>query len=177
MNITKCKAIVGISAISAICGSLVTGKVIKLLNTRLNNNRVGVMTQKENGRKYYAQVIRQLRWRLDDAYQQMQQGQLRYALYDAYVVFEGTMKILIQSVYGTEDIGDDALQNMKICEQEHLLGNDKEFIGRLREVIHICRISLHDIAVQNSLNHGKVHFAIMQVKELLNLAEEILVKA
>lgn len=177
MNIAKCKEIVGISVISAICGSLVAEKVMKRLNDWLSNHSNEAAAQTESDRKYYARFMKQLRWHLDEAYQQMQKGKFRYALYDTYVIMGETMKMLVQRTYGAKDIGDDVLLNMKICEQEHLLGNDKELIGRLREVLHICRISMHDIAVQDSLNHGKVHFAIMQVKDLLNLAEDVLVRA
>lgn len=35
-------------------------------------------------RKYYIEGIRKLRYRLDEAYQQLQQGHFRYAIYDTY---------------------------------------------------------------------------------------------
>lgn len=53
-------------------------------------------TKKEiNDKKYYAEDIKKLRYLLDEAYQQMQQGQYRYAIYDANSVMRETMKILL----------------------------------------------------------------------------------
>lgn len=89
------------------------------------------------GKKYYAENIKRLRYLLDEAYQQMQQGQYRYAVYDADSVMRETLKIMLRYENGGY-VMDDLLMNIKICEQKKLLGTDKDFISRLYDVYHIC---------------------------------------
>ena len=66
-----------------------------------NENANGILkkqqfTKKEiNDKKYYAEDVKKLRYLLDEAYQQMQQWQYRYAIYDANSVMRETMKILL----------------------------------------------------------------------------------
>lgn len=129
------------------------------------------------GRSYYVESIKLLRRRLDEAYQQLQQGKFRYALYDAYTVMGEVVKLIVQHTNGTDDIGDDVSLNLKICEREGLLGEEVGFMDRLREVFHICRLNRCEFVPQDKRNYGKVHFAVMQMKDLLNLAEKILVRA
>ena len=67
-------------------------------------------------KKYYAENIKRLRYLLDEAYQQMQQGQYRYAVYDADSVMRETLKIMLRYENGGY-VMDDLLMNIKICEQ------------------------------------------------------------
>lgn len=98
-----------------------------------------VRNEKINDKKYYAENIKRLRYLLDEAYQQMQQGQYRYAVYDADSVMRETLKIMLR--YGNDGYAmDDLLMNIKICERKKLLGTDKDFISRLYEVHHIMRV-------------------------------------
>lgn len=62
--------------------------------------------------------------------------------------------------------------NMKICERKKLLGSDKDFISRLYEVYHICRCEKQRFNKGKYINHRKVHFVIMQIKDLLNFVEK-----
>lgn len=127
------------------------------------------------GRQYYNPYIKKLRRRLDEAYQQMQQGQFRYAVYDTRTVMEEALKLLIRHINGAEDIDRSLLTKLKICERRQLLGKDKKFIRRLHEVFHICNISGNDFGAEEALNHKEVYFAIMQTKDLLNFVESTLV--
>lgn len=121
-------------------------------------------------KKYYAENIKKLRYLLDEAYQQMQQGQFRYAIYDADSVMRQAIKITLQ--YKNEGYAlDDLLMNMKICERKKLFGADKDFINRLYEVYHICECNGREFNKGEYLNHQKVHFVIMQLKDLLNYVE------
>ena len=96
-----------------------------------------VKKEKINDKRYYAEDIKKLRYLLDEAYQQMQQGQYRYAIYDANSVMRETIKILLW--YKNRGYAmDDLLMNIKICERKKLLGADRDFINRLYEVYHIC---------------------------------------
>ena len=126
-------------------------------------------------RQYYAGVIKKLRFRLDESYQQLQQGKFRYALYDARTVLEEILRLIVQHTNGVVDGDDSIFENMKICERKRLLGDDMELMTRLHEVRHICNFNGHEFTAEERMNHGKVHFVIMQIKDLLNIAEDILV--
>ena len=100
----------------------------------------------------------------------MQQGQYRYAIYDANSVMRETMKILLR--YKNRGYAmDDLLMNIKICERKKLLGADKNFINRMYEVYHICGCDRQRFDKGKYINHRKVHFVIMQLKDLLNFVE------
>lgn len=137
-------------------------------------NQLG-LDRAEHNRQFYAAFLKKLRYRLDEAYQQLQQGQFRYALYDARIVMEETLKLVVQHTNGGDGIGDSILANIKICERKKLLGTDAELIDRLHEVRHICNFNGHEFAAEENMNHNKVYFVVMQTKDLLNLAEKILV--
>ena len=129
-----------------------------------------VKKEKINDKRYYAEDIKKLRYLLDEAYQQMQQGQYRYAIYDANSVMRETIKILLW--YKNRGYAmDDLLMNIKICERKKLLGADRDFINRLYEVYHICGCERQRLDKGKSINDRKVHFVIMQLKDLLNFVE------
>lgn len=126
--------------------------------------------EKINDQRYYAEDIKKLRYLLDEAYQQMQQGQYRYAIYDANSVMRETIKILLR--YKNRGYAmDDLFMNIKICERKKLLGSDRDFINRMYEVYHICGCEGQRFNKGKYINHRKVHFVIMQLKDLLNFVE------
>ena len=100
----------------------------------------------------------------------MQQGQYRYAIYDANSVMRETIKILLR--YKNRGYAmDDLLMNIKICERKKLLGTDRDFISRMYEVYHICGCEGQRFNKRKYINHRKVRFVIMQIKDLLNFVE------
>lgn len=152
-------------------------RIYSRLNETSNGNancifreQIFVRKEKTNDKKYYAEDIKKLRYLLDEAYQQMQQGQYRYAIYDANSVMRETIKILLR--YKNRGYAmDDLLLNIKICERKKLLGTDNDFISRLYEVYHICGCEGQRFNKGKYINHRKVHFVIMQIKDLLNFVE------
>ena len=128
-------------------------------------------------RNYYSNQIGHLRDRLDDAYKQLQSGEYRYAVYDSRVVMEEALRLIVEHSEGEDELGDKMLVNLKICEHKHLLGNDSDFIDRLHEVRHICNANGHELDAEDSMTHNKVHFIIMQIRDLLDSAESTLVTA
>lgn len=180
-----------------LCAVFITGKVFRRLNrcnrTSLDKlrfdgegcdwqehrkneyNQLGLDRAKCD-RKYYDKVIKQLRWRLDEAYQQLQQGQFRYAIYDARVVMGEALNLIVQHTNGTDGVGDTILANMKICERKDLFGADRESFDKLYEAHHICNFNMYKFVAEENMNHNKIYFVIMQIKDLLNLAESILVR-
>lgn len=129
-----------------------------------------VRKEKIADKKYYAEKIKKLRYLLDEAYQQMQQGQYRYAIYDAKCVMKMAIKILLRyknKGYATDDL----LMNIKICERKKLLGTDKDFINSMYEVYHMCGCEKQIFNKGKYIKQRKVHFVIMQLKDLLNFVE------
>lgn len=129
-----------------------------------------VKHEKITNRSYFAETIKELRYLLDEAYQQMQQGQFRYAIYDADSVLKETIKMILQHKNGY--VSDDLLMNMKICERRMLFGDNKESMDKLYEVYHICNSNDWKLNKEKYANHRKVYFVIMQLKDLLNFAEK-----
>lgn len=125
-------------------------------------------------RDYYSDHIDQLRGRLDEAYQQLKRGEYRYAVYDARVVMEDALRMIVQHAEGSNDSDDRMLINLKICERKHLL-NDNEFLDRLHDVRRICNANGHELDAETGMSHNKVHFVVMQIRDLLDSAEQTLV--
>ena len=126
-------------------------------------------------RKYYIEGIRKLRYRLDEAYQQLQQGHFRYAIYDTYAVMRKTMEILTQYVEGTGRRENSLEKNIQICEKKQLLGNNMEILDGLQEVRCICENSEEDFEIEQTIDYDKTYFCIMQIKDLLNITERVVV--
>lgn len=121
-------------------------------------------------RQYYSDYLEQLRERLDDAYHQLQNGEFRYALYDARIVMDQALRMIVQHAEGAEDTDDRMLINLKKCENQHLL-NDIAFLDRLHSVRRICNANGHELGTEDSMTHNKVHFVIMQIRDLLDSTE------
>ena len=103
----------------------------------------------------------------------MEEREFRYALFDSRVVFDETLRLLVQHYEGITNSEDSMLNNLKTCEYKHLF-TDIEFINRLHCVRIICNDNNHKIKSEESLTQNKVYFVIMQVRDLLIEAEEIL---
>lgn len=128
------------------------------------------------GKKYDADFIKRLRWRLDEAYQQLQQKQFRYALHDTYAVMRETLEALVRYAGCADYAGKDALAGIKLCERKHLPGKEEIFKSGLYNALGICRVNEQEFIMQDDLNYREVRFAIMQTKDLLNRAENILLR-
>lgn len=182
MNSTDYKKMVA-AVVGTLCMSVSLSVLRQTLEKRSRCNRACFsragyhqfgLDKEEHDRNNYAKNIMKLRYRLDEAYQQLQQGQFRYALYDADIVMRETVKMIVRHEKG-DDIFDNLLTNMKTCEREHLLGEDVEFINRLYEVYHICECDGRQFTLGEHITHKKVYFVIMQIKDLLNFAEDKMV--
>ena len=126
--------------------------------------------EKTEGRGRDAENLKKLRYLLDEAYQQMQKGQLHCALYDAGIVMREAVEMILRC-QNNGYMSDNLLENMKICQRRKLFGTDKGFAGRLYDVYHICECDGREDGQGQAVSHRKVYFAIMQLKDLLNLIE------
>ena len=135
---------------------------ISLLKNRVSSRR------NEN----YISDINQLRKRLDEAYQQLQLGQLRYAIYDTEQVMKKAMKMLIEWGNGEEWDEDNLMTNIKICERRKEFGMASGMIQKLNKVRCICEYAKEIFEADKLLDYDKVRFAIMQTKDLLNYIEK-----
>ncbi len=125
-------------------------------------------------RQYYSDRIEQLRERLDKAYKQLKNGQYCYAIYDARVVMEDALRLIVQHAQGNSETDDGILINLKVCEHKHLL-EDNAFLDRLHDVRRICNSNGHELDAESDMSHNTVHFVIMQIRDLLDSAEKTLV--
>ena len=144
-------------------------KISNLNRNCEENSHQFVRRKKIADRSYFAADIKKLRYLLDEAYQQMQQGQFRYAIYDAGSVMREAVKMILQ--YKNGYVSDDLLMNIKTCERRKLFGDDREFVSKLYEVYHICNNDNQRLSKEKYLNYKKVYLAIMQLKDLLNFVE------
>lgn len=137
---------------------------ISLLKNRVSSRR--------NENYNYISDIDQLRKRLDEAYQQLQLGQLRYAIYDTEQVMKEAMKMLIKWGNGEEWDEDNLMTNIKICERRKEFGMESGMIQKLNKVRCICEYAKEIFEADKLLDYDKVRFAIMQTKDLLNYIEK-----
>ena len=96
-------------------------------------------------------------------------------MYDARVVMEDALRMIVQHDSGSDGSDDRMLVNLKICERKRLLDNN-EFLERLHDVRRICNINGHELGSEDTLSHNKVHFVVMQIRDLLDAAEDNLVR-
>lgn len=111
--------------------------------------------------------IKLFRYQLDEAYQEMQKGKFQAALQKADKVMNEIVKMIIQHEYGIGYTLDNISVNIKICEREQLL------VKRLYKVYLIC--GRYKVNGAEMITRRKVYFVIMQIKDLINLAESLIV--
>lgn len=157
-------------------GVFATGTIAYLMcNESGKKNEASMVSWKkhdkyENNDKNYMEKIKYLRDQLDTAYQQLQKGEFRYALCDVNIVMKELMKLILDYTNGG-DICEDLLTNLKIFEREYSYCVSPEVIRSLFEVYHICECDGRELIVENYVNHKKVLFAIMQIKDLIDFTE------
>lgn len=87
---------------------------------------------------------------------------------------EDALRMIVQHAEGNNESDDRMLINLKICEHKHLL-DDNDFWDRLHGVRHICNANGHELDAEEGMSHNKVHFVVMQIRDLLVSAEKTLV--
>ena len=92
----------------------------------------------------------------------------------ATIVMEDALRMIVHHSEGADDSDDRMLVNLKICEHKHLL-DDNEFLDRLHGVRRICNANGHELDAEETMSHNKVHFVVMQIRDLLDSAEKTLV--
>ena len=128
------------------------------------------VSSRSNGN--YINNIAQLRKRLDEAYQQLQLGQFRYAIYDTEQVMKEAMKMLIKWENGEEWDEDNLMTHIKICERRKEFGMEYGMLQKLNKVRCICEYAKEISEADKLLDYDKVRFAIMQIKDLLNYIQK-----
>ena len=87
---------------------------------------------------------------------------------------EEALRMIVQHALGSNYVDDKMVKNLKICENSHLI-SDTEFLGRLHSVRRICNANGHELDAEAGMSHNTVHFVVMQIRDLLDIAEQILV--
>lgn len=123
--------------------------------------------------QYYMNYCADLYNRKEKAFAQLKNDEYAYALLDARVVMEDSLKLVILHKYGSEAVKSTFFENMVFCEKENMLNMDYDFWNRSHAARKLCNPNLHTLKV-DSLTYSQVHFTIMQSKEILLAAEKIL---
>ncbi|WP_186893172.1 hypothetical protein [Acetobacterium malicum] len=131
----------------------------------LGTDRAGYTRQK------YVAEFEKLHSYLNEAYEEMRLYDYRHSLFDTRCVFEEILKLVVSHSIGPHRLGENTLENLKICEQKKLLGEDNSFIDKLHGVRKICNLNTHELTYAESISHDQVHFTIMQTKDLMAFAE------
>lgn len=100
----------------------------------------------------------------------LRNNNLEYALYDVRKILEESLKRIIYHFLGVNYVKDGILENLKICEHYSLLDSDS--INKLHSVRKICNKNNHEINLQEEITYNQAHFAVMQVKDLLNIFQQ-----
>ena len=87
---------------------------------------------------------------------------------------EDALRMIVQHAEGSNESDDRMLVNLKVCERKRLL-DDNEFLDRLHDVRRICNANGHELDAEAGMSHNKVHFVVMQIRDLLDSAEQTLV--
>ena len=89
---------------------------------------------------------------------------------------EEALRRIVQHVDGTLTIRDKnkIFSYLKECENKRLI-KDIDEISRLHDVRKLCNSNTHEVSSEMKIDHDAVHFAVMQIKDLLNIMENILV--
>ena len=139
-------------------------------------NNVGVDPAGHSPR-YYVQMIRKLRVRLNDACRQINGGELRYAVYDTRTVMDETLRMVVNHSDGSTGNEQSMIDNLVTCENRHLISGNKEFFSRLHRIRIMCNTNGHRIDAEKTETGNKVCSAITMIHELINRAEAVLVPA
>lgn len=127
-----------------------------------------------NNRQYYAQYLEKLQGVKEKAFKQLKEGEFVYALLDTRMILEEAVNLVIGHKLGERGLKDSLLENLKVCEKNNLFGDDEDFLSRLHGVRKLCNPNMHSISNNENITYNQVHFAVMQIKELLTVTENIL---
>lgn len=111
------------------------------------------------------------RWR--KAYSQMESGEFEYALYDSRLVMEETLRLIVFHHIGGRLRDDSSLNLLRYCQKNKYL--DDDMIDRLHDVRKSGNVNNHDLLSGQSISPKKIYFVLMQVRDLLTEAKQLLV--
>lgn len=157
-----------VMAVNTAAAVIYLSESVKRLGARRTERKKKSNWQRR-GRNAFSGNIRQLRSRLDEAYQQMQKGQFCYAVYDADCVMREAVKRILR--YGNGYVSDDLLENLKTCERRRLFGEDTELLRKMYEVYHICSREQRTLKQEKYLNYKTEMFSAVVGESALSVLD------
>lgn len=102
----------------------------------------------------------------------MKEHKYRYAIFDAKVIIEEAIQLLLGHSLGSFkfDEKNKLFSIINLCKGEKLLDTDE--IDKIHEVRKIANSNGHEFGYDEEVPHDKVHFVVMQTLDLLNVIEK-----
>jgi len=123
----------------------------------------------ERDREAYRRIVSEIKsLDLDKAYEQMKDGNYRYALSDIRVGIETGIKTILGHLRGSEYEENSLAYNIDVCERGEVF--DEDFIDKLRSAKCHCNDPLH---INVDKEHRQVHFCYKVLEELIEQIETI----
>lgn len=123
----------------------------------------------------YTELLGSLYVRHGDAKRKLDSREFRYAIQDARLVLEETLRLIVGHACGLKAVEEKLADNLATCVRKKLLDVDSDFISRLHGVRAVCNATLHEMDASTRLTHEKTYFVLMQTHEFLKMAEDYLV--
>lgn len=112
----------------------------------------------------------------EEAFKNLQSGNEKYALYNCRGILDDTTALILKHYYGERYFNPNMKLERKlnkIKELDSCRGMDMEFIERCHEARKIVNPNMHTM-IEINAPHNKVHFVVMQTKELIEFAKKVL---
>lgn len=123
-------------------------------------------------RDTYSLLLNKLLRRWKKAYEQMEAGEFEYSLYDARLVMEETLRLIVFHNLGRKSSDNSTLSLLRYCSRRKIL--DPDMVDRLHDVRKAGNINNHDLLSDNSISQNKIYFILMQVRDLITEARVLL---
>lgn len=124
--------------------------------------------------KSYEEVISILEKEKEVAFDNLNNDQLDFAQFKARTIMEDAITLLIKHYCGESSCYLNSKLQKKIDILKQLNKDiDSYFIERCHQVRKICNPVMHSV-LEPSVTHNQAHFAVMQVKEIIQLLKNVI---
>lgn len=113
---------------------------------------------------------KELHYFMKKAQENYEEGNYRYALFDARLVLQNALKLYLDK--NNCEIKDDrTVKYLVACEDNNLL--DEEFASKLHKARRMCNVNSHDLICDDATQEN-TNYAIVQINDLLKFIDEFL---
>lgn len=113
---------------------------------------------------------KELHYFMKKAQENYEEGNYRYALFDARLVLQNALKLYLDK-NNCEVKDDRTVKYLVACEDNNLI--DEEFANKLHKARKVCNINSHDLICKDATQEN-TNYAIDQINDLLKFVDEFL---